>query len=128
MQVPSRRIIAFIIDYLLTFCLLGIVIIISLINHCLETVQNHYVFTIIAMLFFLKDSVQGASIGKRLMGIVIRKYSQPDKVPNLFILLIRNLLICLWPIELVFFIVDHEHRRILDRILDTQVVSNQQPQ
>ncbi|MGE5397010.1 MAG: RDD family protein [Chitinophagales bacterium] len=126
MQVPSRRIVAFIIDYSIMFCLTGLVVTILLINHCLETVQGYYVFTPIVILFYLKDSVQGASIGKRLMGIELRKYSQPDKIPNLFILFVRNLLIFIWPIELVFFIIDHEHRRLSDRIFDTQVVSNRQ--
>lgn len=124
MQVPARRLVAFIIDYLLVIVAVCIAIAILLVNNTSEDVLINVAGAICFVMLIMKDSLGGASIGKRIMGIAIRKYSNAADTPNIIVLAIRNLLICLWPIELLVFIVDHEHRRLSDRMFDVTVIDN----
>lgn len=72
--------------------------------------------------FVFKDSVAGASPGKFLMGIAVRKYSQPQVTPSLFALAIRNTTLCIWPIEGLVMVLNSSKRRMGDWLGSTQVM------
>lgn len=78
---------------------------------------------IIALIFSLylnKDAIGGKSPAKRILGFVILN-NKTNKVANPLRLLIRNLPIVIWPIEVIVSIFFHE-RRIGDYIAGTKVV------
>jgi len=72
------------------------------------------------LIYFLKDSYRGKSIGKRVMGwqVVHRTTKKPASVLQCFV---RNLLIPIWPLEVVIMLFS-PHRRLGDIIANTEVI------
>lgn len=72
--------------------------------------------------YLLKDLFGGRSIGKVLFGLYVREYENSENTPAVHKLILRNVLIFLWPVELIAMLVDKENRRIGDKIGKTQVI------
>ena len=69
--------------------------------------------------YLLKDTYQGRSVGKRVIGIAVRDFENSSITPGSIRLIIRNITTFLWPIELLLLIL--MRRRIGDIIARTQV-------
>lgn len=69
--------------------------------------------------YFLKDVYQGRSVGKRVLRIAVRDIEDTSKKPGSIRLIIRNVTVFLWPVELLLLIL--MGRRIGDIIAKTQV-------
>lgn len=69
--------------------------------------------------YLLKDTYQGRSVGKRVIGIAVRDIENSSITPGSIRLIIRNITTFLWPIELLLLIL--MRRRIGDIIARTQV-------
>ena len=114
----KRRIAAFIIDHFaMTFLLVSIVFL-SMGTSFLDnndiskmTITMLTVIPIGFLIYFAKDSIKGISIGKWIMGIMIRDADELNQVPSFGRLLIRNLLIIIWPIEFIVFALSQEKTR-----------------
>lgn len=74
-----------------------------------------------AVIYFLKDCVNGASIGKRVLGLTVRSTSDVTKVPSISKLVLRNIFTFIWPIELLFLICSSSKTKIGDKIAHTNV-------
>lgn len=117
----QRRFLAFIIDHIIYSLILVIPF-----NLLVPFENFHSAFPVIMIIAFIayafKDIIGGRSIGKRMLGLYVRNYEDLEKIPNLFSLMARNLLIFIWPIEYFVLITDKDGRRIGDKIAKTQVV------
>lgn len=126
----KRRIAAFIIDHLiLTFLIVSI---------CFLTLGPDFIaqvdtskmmaFPLVLifgfLLYFLKDSVKGISIGKWAMGIMVRDENNPNQIPSIGRLFLRNLLIIIWPVEFIVLATSDQKKRLGDKIAKTIVVKN----
>lgn len=81
------------------------------------------IFMLIFIIYFLKDSYRGKSIAKRLIGLQVVNVSS-NKPANALQCFIRNLVIPLWPLEVLisFF---NPTRRLGDLLANTKVVSSE---
>ena len=75
-------------------------------------------------LYFLKDAIKGISIGKWIMGIMVRDAVNVDNIPSIGRLFLRNLLVIIWPIEFFILATNDEKKRLGDKIAKTTVVKN----
>ena len=83
------------------------------------------VFGFGSLLYFLKDSFSGKSFGKWVLGVEVRDYTDPNKIPSVGRLLLRNLLLLVWPVELIAVIIDENKRRIGDKLAKTTVLESE---
>lgn len=104
----KRRIAAYIIDhFVLTFLIIATAFISLGTDFLNEPNFNTMTATLLAVLlpgfflYFAKDSFKGISIGKWIMGIMVRDAGNPELVPPFGRLLIRNLPLIIWPIEVI---------------------------
>jgi uncharacterized RDD family membrane protein YckC len=81
------------------------------------------IFMMILCIYFLKDSFRGKSVAKRMIGlqVVNRKTSEPA---SSFLCFIRNLLLPIWPLEVLISIFSPS-RRLGDLIANTKVVPSE---
>lgn len=127
----KRRIIAFLIDhFILTFLILGIIFTILGPNFADESNPSKMMSTLLIVMplgFFIylsKDAIKGISIGKWIMGIMVRNETNYELVPPFGALLKRNLLIVILPVEFIMLLLSVEKRRIGDTIAKTVVLQN----
>jgi uncharacterized RDD family membrane protein YckC len=73
-------------------------------------------------LYLFKDIFSGRSFGKWLVGITIRDARNPMNTPTTLRLVLRNILIYLWPIEFIVLAASPEKRRLGDFLAGTIVV------
>lgn len=76
------------------------------------------------LLYFAKDSIQGISPGKWIMGIMVRDEKSHTETPSIGRLLIRNLFIIIWPVEFIVLAASPEKKRLGDKTAKTIVVQN----
>ena len=127
----KRRIAAFIIDhFVMTFFIVSIIFIALGSNFMDEnnptkmTTVMLVVMTIGFILYFAKDSFKGISVGKWIMGIMIRDENDQNKIPSFGRLFLRNLFIIIWPIEFIVLATNDQKKRLGDKIAKTVVVKN----
>jgi len=124
------RIAACIIDlFAMTFLLLLIVAIVLGSDH-IDNYDRAYIHTILFLvlitgliLYFSKDSYRGISVGRWIMGIMVRNESD-NQVPSYFRLFIRNLFTIIWPVEFIVLLVNSDKKRIADKVSKTIVLKN----
>jgi len=81
------------------------------------------IFMIIAFIAYaFKDIFNGRSVGKRILGLYVRNHDDFAKTPRYYYLIIRNLFLFLWPVELILLLIDRDSRRLGDKLAKTQVV------
>jgi hypothetical protein len=76
------------------------------------------------LLYFAKDSIQGISIGRWIMGIMVRDKMNPNDIPSFGRLLVRNLFIIIWPVEFIVLAANQDKKRLGDTVAKTIVVKN----
>jgi uncharacterized RDD family membrane protein YckC len=124
------RIAACIIDlFVMTFLMLLIVAIVLGSDH-IDNYDRAYIHTILFLvlitgliLYFSKDSYRGISVGRWIMGIMVRNESD-NQVPSYFRLFIRNLFTIIWPVEFIVLLVNSDKKRIADKVSKTIVLKN----
>jgi len=114
----EKRFGAFFMDQVIISMLLAIIFL------PLEIVRGHTTTYPLTMLTFfiahcLKDIMNGASIGKRLLKLEVRCTDNPNFTPSWDKLIIRNLLTIIWPLEFIVLLVSK--RKIGDRLAKTDV-------
>lgn len=126
----KRRIAAFLIDhFVLSFLMVSIVFIALdfnfMDNECMDNMQSIVLWVMIPgfLVYFSKDSIKGISIGKWIMGIMIRN-DFDNEIPTFVKLFIRNLLIVIWPIEFIVLAASPDKKRLGDKIAKTKVLNN----
>lgn len=127
----KRRIVAFVIDhFVITFLMVSIVFIALGPNFMDENNPSKMITTVLlvmisgGVLYFAKDSLKGMSIGKWIMGIMVRDENNPDETPSFGRLFLRNLLILIWPVEFIVLATSDQKKRLGDKIAKTVVVKN----
>ncbi len=76
------------------------------------------------LLYFAKDSIQGISVGKWTMGIMVRDQKNPSEIPSFGRLLVRNLFVIIWPVEFIALATNQDKKRLGDKVAKTIVVKN----
>ncbi|SDH55314.1 RDD family protein [Winogradskyella thalassocola] len=76
------------------------------------------------VVYFGKDAIKGISIGKWIMGIMVRDEANSENVPSFGKLLFRNLFLIIWPVEFIVLAVSNEKKRLGDKVAKTIVVKN----
>jgi elongation factor Tu len=106
-----KRSLAFFIDFSIVCFLYAIVSFIA---------PLHDISLIITFLLLIfKDiTFRNASIGKKIMNIEIRGYN--NKLPNLTTIILRNVFLILWPIEILIFLI--YNKSIGDMIFGTKII------
>lgn len=127
----KRRIAAFMIDhFVMTFLMVSIVFLALGPNFMDENNMGKMTTTMLAvmlpgfLIYFAKDSIKGISVGKWIMGIMVRDTSNSNEVPSFGRLLIRNLFIIIWPVEFIVLASSQEKKRLGDKTAKTIVVKN----
>jgi len=119
----GKRIKAFLIDYIIyTIVLVAPATIFLTIDNFDNTFPIFMIIVFIAISF--KDILNGRSIGKRILGLYVRDYNDFEKTPRFYNLIIRNLLLFIWPVEFLVLKIDKDSRRLGDKLAKTQVVEN----
>ncbi|MHC5310652.1 RDD family protein [Myroides sp. LJL116] len=126
-----RRKAAFLIDhFIIVFPILVVLLILFWnelidVNNLTEVLRTLVYGLIIGMvLYFFKDLYKGVSLGKWIMGIMVRDESNPNKVPSLPRLFLRNLFLILGPIEYLIWISSQQNKRLGDRVTNVAVLNN----
>ena len=132
--VPARRtkrIAAFLIDHIVMSFLMIVFFFLALGPDFTEDDnQQQYILTVFGailawvVLYFAKDSIKGISVGKWVLGIMVRDANKPDHVPSFGRLLLRNVFVILWPVEFIVLALSKEKKRLGDMIAKTVVVGN----
>jgi uncharacterized RDD family membrane protein YckC len=126
----KRRIASFLIDHiLLTFLIVSLVFLVVNPNEFVSgsgflNFKTIIIFTIGLFIYFAKDSYKGISIGKWIMGTMVRANENLLNVPSFGRLLLRNIFLIIWPIEFVVMIMDENKRRLGDKFAKATVLNN----
>ncbi|TCM95704.1 putative RDD family membrane protein YckC [Paenibacillus sp. BK033] len=120
-----NRLLAFFIDYILVLLIFVPISILINLNSTEENSNRPFeifypLLFLVLFVFYNRDLIDGRSIGKRIVGIGVRDQSNVQHTPGIIRLFFRNVLLILWPLELLFFIITG--RRLGDRLLKTKVV------
>ena len=118
----GRRLAAFLLDFIILCLVLAIGFLICFIffrDSSLFTRRN-FIFAALA-LYCLKDIFGGISIGKWALGLAVRRRNDPDTQPAPWHLLLRNISILLWPLELIVLAASKDKRKISDKLAGTDV-------
>ena len=131
-----ERVTAFIIDFIMISCIaiipiVGCAIIMLIIglkagwtedefNYITPIVLFFTLLISMAVLVLVKDIKNGQSKGKKIMRIAVRDLSNPKQIPGKTKLILRNITLILWPIEIILLLL--LKKRIGDMISSTCVV------
>ncbi|WP_165044436.1 RDD family protein [Dysgonomonas sp. ZJ709] len=117
----SRRIKAIIIDFFILFILTIVLLVIILIVNK-DKYDFIYCYALLMCIVystcFLKDIIGGQSLGKRIYKLQVK--NDKGKVPPTKILILRNIFVFIYPIEIILCFVNNG-RRLGDIILKTKV-------
>jgi hypothetical protein len=76
------------------------------------------------ILYFAKDCLRGISVGKWVMGIMVRDEHNKNEIPSFGRLFLRNLFLVIWPVEFIVLATNDQKRRLGDKIAKTVVLEN----
>jgi uncharacterized RDD family membrane protein YckC len=127
----KRRIAAFAIDHFInTFLAVGTILLAAWPIFTDENNPNNMRAAILLLIvpvllfYFAKDSFKGISIGRWIMGIMVRDENKPNEIPSFGRLFLRNLFMVIWPVEFIVLATNDEKKRLGDKIAKTIVVKN----
>jgi len=127
----KRRIAAFTIDYfVMIFLIISIVFIALGPNFMEENNPSKMITTMLFVmipgfiLYFAKDILKGISVGKWIMGIMVRDENDQNEIPSFWRLFLRNLFIIIWPVEFIVLATNGQKKRLGDKVAKTVVVKN----
>lgn len=124
----QKRLLAILIDHILGTVIFGIIFFSINLDSFIDPTESNSMKpfetfnTIIGfgmIYYLLKDIFKGRSIGKRLIGLRVVDINNTNDVPGKIRLVVRNITVLIWPIELLILI--FKHRRIGDIITKTNV-------
>lgn len=126
----KRRIASFFIDhFVFSFIIVSIVFLVNSPNE-FESSSGFFNFKTISIfiigmfIYFAKDSFKGISIGKWVMGTMVRTNENVYNVPSFGRLFLRNLFLILWPVEFIVMAMDENKRRLGDKYAKATVLNN----
>ncbi len=129
MEIASkkRRVFAFLIDHaFFSFVAAMVGLLIASPTNTTTEIQlegYHIVFFAALMVAYIgKDTIGGASIGKRVLGIGVRDYAVDQQIPGKIKLFFRNILIFIWPVDFIVMLIDPNNRRLGDYLTQTIVL------
>jgi len=127
----KRRIAAFLIDhFVLTLLAVSIIFLIMGPDFIDENDFGQMKTTIILVmvpifiLYFCKDFMNGISLGRWIMGIMVRDENNLTEIPSKTRLAIRNLFLIIWPIEFLVLAFNKDKKRLGDTYGKTIVLKN----
>ncbi len=127
----KRRIAAFILDHvIMTFLIVSIIFLILGPGYLDNTNSENTFLTILfgiiigLGIYISKDCYKGISIGKWILGIMVRDENNRNEVPTFGRLFLRNLFIVVWPIEFIVLALSDDKKRIGDKVAKTIVLKN----
>lgn len=127
----KRRIVAFILDHFILTFLIVSSIFLFLGPSYLDNIDSGKTFSTILFglifgfgIYFSKDSFRGISPGKWIMGIMVRDEKNRNEIPSFGRLLLRNMVIIIWPIEFIVLALSDNKKRIGDILAKTLVLKN----
>lgn len=127
----KRRIAAFLIDHFIFSFLIVSIVFLALGTDFIDS--DNFMQMISTMLFvmvpgfliyFAKDSMNGISIGKWVMGIMVRDAADMNVVPSFGRLFLRNLFIIISPVEFIVLATSAQKKRLGDKAANTIVLAN----
>lgn len=124
----KRRILAFLIDHIIFSFLAGILGLFVLGSNWDEATpasiitSMFIILPIIFIIYFCKDSVRGMSPGRYILGIAVRNRTDPNSVPSILRLALRNVILIIWPVEFLILVFSREKRRLGDLAANTIVL------
>lgn len=131
----KRRIAAFIIDLFVVTSIMVSMVFLILGPKFVDENNVERMSTIMSIvmipgffLYFAKDSINGISIGRWIMGIMVRNETNSILVPSFWKLFVRNSFTIIWPIEFIVLALDKKKKRIGDKIGKTVVLVNPEQQ
>ncbi|WP_306352010.1 RDD family protein [Flavobacterium sp. '19STA2R22 D10 B1'] len=127
----KRRIVAFMIDhFVLSVINVSLIFLILGPNFTDEEDAGKLmiaIFTVIPIgmfIYFAKDNIKGMSLGKWIMGIMVRDADDNTITPSFGRLLLRNLLLIILPVEFIVLAASNDKRRLGDKAARAVVVKN----
>ena len=127
----KRRIAAYLIDHLIISLLMVFIAFLALGPDFMDKnnpdSMNAIMLAVLLPGFFLyfgKESIQGISPGKWVMGIMVRDMENRENIPSFGRLLLRNLFMVIWPIEFLVLATNERKQRLGDQVAKTIVVQN----
>ncbi|TVZ09802.1 putative RDD family membrane protein YckC [Cellulophaga sp. RHA_52] len=127
----KRRIVAFIIDhYIFSFLITSITFLSLGSDFINETNFSNILSKMLPVmgiglfLYFSKDAIKGISLGKWIMGIMVRDENNSSNVPSFGRLFIRNLYLIIWPVEFIVLATNQHKKRLGDKTAKAIVVKN----
>lgn len=122
----GMRIGAFIIDHIIIVAVLVCPsIIFTFIHIQSDPAEVWTIFSALMLMAFLvyclKDIINGASLGKRALGLTVRSNLDTSEVPSVPKLFLRNILTFVWPIEFLVLVCGAKKTKLGDQIAGTNV-------
>lgn len=123
-----KRILAFIIDYIILAAAFSIICVILYIAEQVPMLSGSRLFyalygillLCVMVLFIAKDCYKGKSIGKKVEKLKV--ISSEGKKTTIFQLFIRNITIFIWPVEFILLLLNKE--KLGDRLANTIVIED----
>jgi uncharacterized RDD family membrane protein YckC len=127
----KRRIAAIIIDhFVMSFLMVSVVFLILgpkfMDENKIDKMTNIILFVLVPgfFIYFAKDSIKGISIGRWIMGIMVRDENDYKIVPTFWKMFLRNTFIAIWPVEFIVLASSNEKKRLGDMVTKTEVIKN----
>ncbi|WP_158960987.1 RDD family protein [Myroides fluvii] len=127
----KRRIVAFLIDHFVITFLIVTILFLFFGEALINGNDPEQVIPILSsvlipgfMLYFAKDSYQGISLGKWIMGIMVRDENHLSNAPSFGRLFLRNLFLIIWPIEFIILVTNGQKKRLGDIVAKAVVLKN----
>lgn len=77
-------------------------------------------------MYLAKDSIKGQSPGKWILKLMIRRKANLNEVPSKGQLILRNVFLIIWPVELIVLISSPKKERLADKNIGTVVIKSDQ--
>lgn len=126
-----RRIVAYLIDHTLAI-VIGLFIAFSILKLEIEGHSHEQIIVVISIcislifaLIICKDVYRGVSVGKYMMNIAVRDNCDRERVLSIWRLIVRNIFLIIWPIELFLVIFAKDRRRLGDAAVGSVVITRE---
>ena len=113
----GKRILAFAIDYMSVMIFFSVLSFVPVKNLNRSLLISYTFFIIFGEVYFIIKDIFGRSLGKRIMGIKIVRVD--GRKPSIIRLILRNITISIWPVEIVLLLLGKE--KLGDRLAKTRL-------
>lgn len=123
----QKRIVAFLIDFVIATGIQGVVSTELIVKPLMTKdiganeviIYNFFITIVTFFLFLLRDVFRGKSLGKRVIKLVVKSDTQSNL--SIFQLILRNLPLFIWPVEVIIFLKDKQGVRLGDKWVGASV-------